>query len=45
MVGEREETLLGEQIYTKYNKINNNSENFRRENCCWEEEALPPGPL
>jgi len=24
----------GGQKYTKYNKLNNNSENFRRQDCC-----------
>jgi len=29
--------------YTKYNKINNNSENFKGQDCLLPREASPPG--
>jgi len=37
--------FLWAKKYTKYNKINNNLENFRREGKIVARESLPPNPL
>jgi len=41
----RQTSVLGGQTYTKYNKINNNSENFSGARLLPEGGFRPPGPL
>jgi len=33
------------QKYTQYNKINQNSEKVRGQDCCWKGRLLPIAPL
>jgi len=48
ILGEGGKRVFGRQKYTKYNKIHNNSENFRGQDCCQGARLLPggfaPGP-
>jgi len=45
MVGQKYFKGVGGQTYTKYNKINNNSENFRGQDCCQGAFTLSSPPL